>query len=703
MFARMVIAAFLALMAVAADPSASVAWTHGQSLPPPAAICNVQTGTSIGLGAGTCIAHPATCDGVADDSQALQDYNAWATGTIQPTFGSVRIELLIPSGASCTFLNGVACGVNSTPSYAFCGITYAIMSAYGATVSFGPNIISLGGLALFDGGSVRRSTRLATVSAGASCVNLLTPAQGSIFTPGNVAYIGGFDLQGQWKPTGPSFGWPPNHYYFEWPVVSAVDTSHNCNGTSGGSVMFTAPLTNAYESTWPLYDPGTGANNLGDEGGPATLYVVDQSWVSTVDIRGGILQSTVDNQIQIIAKTALLTDVAMPGTACAIPSENVTWTNTNVTGPNCVIEVDKLIGSYIWKGGSVKELFFQSSSVNLLSVSGTVIGQIQGTPKKFVGDHATIGQIALGAVGFGRSNEFICSTCVINSITAATGVAEVGSLVGATWTLPGQNSGSFPSTMTAGVIAIPNTHGAVTWAVPGTNLILGSVEENEFGAFQVVDVTQDATNTYVQTTLSGGFPAIPLNGSNLYRVSVLGAPKFTCTSCTGSDPQIASLTQAPAGAPIYSFQMYTYTGAVGTSVQPVFKQWGNLAQINFNVTNAYGGAGGLSFLLAQFDNWPVILSNLSGVLYNSANSGPSINMKSVGNRQVTPSGVTCVGGSCTGDGGLGTLDAAGMWFTGIAQQGPQFTADASSACPGAGCPSITVTMQTNQGVVNPPN
>lgn len=670
----------------------------GIGLPSPAVICNIKTGAAIGVGAGTCIAHPATCNGIADDSQAVIDFNNWATTTFQPTFGIQPISLFVPSGSNCIVNHTIACNVNSgNLDCPFINIGYMILSGYGATMLFN-DAISLGGIGLFDGGSLRRSTRLASVSAGATCANLLTPSQGSIFTIGNYAYIGGFDMQGLYLPTGPSFGWPPNHYYFEWPIVSAVSTSLNCDGvTSGGSVSFTAPLINTYLASWPLYDPGSGANNIGDEGGPATLYVVDPSWKSTVDIRGVSMQAGGAGQLGINSRTVILTDVTLTGTACAIPSQNFSWTNTNVDASSCDIEVDKLIGSYNWNGGAVRQIKFQSSSINVANFSNlNITNSLQGAPKRFIGKNVTIASDFLGAIAFGRTNDWECDACTINSIASAFGAGEKGTLSGGTWSIPGQGGGPYSATMSGGVITIPLAHGAVGWAVPGTNIVFGGAQENDVIA-QVTGVTQDATNTYVATTLTGGFPSIPLQGGTVLSLNVLGAPKFTCSNCGGNEPQIPSLTQAPAGAPIYSFQTYPYTGASGISPTG-FHLWGDLVQMNMNVTNAYTGAGALTFAMTQFNNLPVILSNGTSSSYNQAGGGPKVNLKIVGNRQVTPSGVT---GTQSGDAGLTTLDPLGMWFT--TSSSPFFSADASSSCPGPGCPAITFTIQTDQHVVNPPN
>jgi hypothetical protein len=119
--------------------------------------------------------------------------------------------------------------------------------------------------------------------------------------------------------------------------------------------------------------------------------------------------------------------------------------------------------------------------------------------------------------------------------------------------------------------------------------------------------------------------------------------------------------------------------------------WGNISSVSFNVTKAYSNAGALSFnALSLFNNAPVILSDYSQIAY-----GPIINAKVSGNRVITLPGVT---GTQSGDSALSVPDASVSWFTGILTGAMSKDISGESQ---AGWPSITVTIQTDQGVVNP--
>src|SRR5262249_43286160 len=246
----------------------------------------------------------------------------------------------------------------------------------------------------------------------------------------------------------------------------------------------------------------------------------------------------------------------------------------------------------------------------------------------------TIGAFYPGAFAFGRSDEVVCTNCVINQFGDSTyhtagGVLEKG---------PGDNGVNNSYSMNDGVIIIPNgssinaaadngsgkvrltvqsTAGLISgnyylvdrvvgtteangvwqitvvdgthldippaykkayksggrisaenqpgaapqrWAVPGTNLFWADQNRQAILGFRIVDVTQDATNTYIQTNLKGGFPAVsPYNGKLFIRVHP--APKFTCASCTGSVEALI-LSQASGGTPLYSYYKRTFDGSV---------------------------------------------------------------------------------------------------------------------------------------------
>src|SRR5262249_2068458 len=145
-------------------------------------------------------------------------------------------------------------------------------------------------------------------------------------------------------------------------------------------------------------------------------------------------------------------------------------------------------------------------------------------------------------------------------------------------------------TMSNGIITVPNTVGALRWAVPGNNLMWQGAYSSE-KAFTIVDVSQDASNTYVKTSLTGGFPTVPPTSDGRLFIMVHPAPKFTCSNCTGS-PDALDLSQAPGGAPIYSYSKRTYTGAnllpYPNNPQTMYL-WGTVSSVKLTVDNPYSG------------------------------------------------------------------------------------------------------------------
>ena len=181
---------------------------------------------------------------------------------------------------------------------------------------------------------------------------------------------------------------------------------------------------------------------------------------------------------------------------------------------------------------------------------------MNGTPIKTAISNSTIANFMPGAYAYGISKETTCTNCVLNAISIG-GFLE-------------KDINAY--NMTNGVLTIPNSHGPVTWAIPGANIAWSARYIFEGPVFQVTDVTQDATNTYVHTTLTGGFPTL---SSAQYTSSVgvrtLPAPKFTCNNCTGSADAI-DLSGAPAGAPLWSYSRRTYSGSTPSVVVPVWGQ-----------------------------------------------------------------------------------------------------------------------------------
>lgn len=637
--------------------------TH--TFPPPAVSCNITTGVATGVGAGTCNTTLAVCDGANDDTTAFASFNTWAVAWQGSHSG--LIDLFIPSGKTCTVASSGPQPNKNLLKVRWDGVGATLLITPTGGFSAGGDGICHSGIAQASG----CSARLQTVSAGSSTVTLTSGSLGSgyasRFTVGGWVMVGGIDLQGA--------GYPPNNHYFEFAKVTNVNA-----GT--GAITLDRPLQDSYKSTWPLYNPG-GVGEA-DQGGPATLWQLDPSWETEVEFRGLTItnNSGGSNQVPGNGKFITYTNVSLDTSSgtCVVPSQNYTWTAIAVSGTGCAMEVDKLVKNANFNRGEFSSLAFQSSSVGAATIDRTVVGTLNGTPKVANISNSAITNFAAGSTGYGRTDRITCTGCVIANF-GSRGVLDKG---------PSEAGINVGFTMSGGVITVPNSVGAQRWIVPGNNIFWSGKYAAET-LFRITDVTQDVTNTYVQTNLAAGFPGVPLDAGKLY-VQVHPAPQFTCRSCSGN-ATVLDLNNAPANAPLFSYSSLSYTGAQGISggVGPAVL-WGNISSFTYNETSAYSGGGALSLAISQFSNIPIIKSDFSETTYR-----PAINVKiaAPASRVVTLSGVT---GAQSGDVGLSVPDPSMSWVVGPTSS-PTFSADVSSSCPGANCPTVTITTITDQGVV----
>jgi hypothetical protein len=185
----------------------------------------------------------------------------------------------------------------------------------------------------------------------------------------------------------------------------------------------------------------------------------------------------------------------------------------------------------------------------------------------------------------------------------------------------------------------------------------------------------------VQTSATGGWP---FSGS--LTLHVHPAVNFTCTNCTGG-ADARSLSQAPAGAPLFSYSKYTYAGNFGST--PSFNQWGKLVSMKINVTKPYTGSKPSLFLeaLGQFGSF---VMNPDGAIVRT---DPTINLKVAGERAITPTSVAGLqqGDIVTAPGPISLLGAidAFMGLNGT-------LADIGSDDPSM-WPSVTIEIVTDQG------
>jgi hypothetical protein len=670
----------------------------------------------------------AICNGTADDSAAFASFNNWALAN-QSSY--TQVKLYIPSGAHCVIASNAKVGSSSSIHFTF-GIKNLLVSGYGATLTGKIQFHTANpGLHPTPG----HSALVQTVSAGSSCVTLVTQSQTSMFGVGDWALMAGLEMQALWKS---NYGYPPNWEYFDFVQVNSVNAAT-------GQICFNQPLTYGYKSTWPTYSPLSV--------GAASLYQLDQRWNAVVEYDG----LTIDQPYQTYGggRSVTYRDVTFTGPFGPAPSQTLLFQEYNVQCAKCHMEADKEVTTMVLDNVNYHELMFQSSSINTFYLTNSnITSSLRGTPKKAIISNTMIANFIVGTLAYGRTDEVDCTNCVINALRPA-GVTD-GIEVSATMSngviqipngtrirgIANNGSGNVRLTVdsTAGftsgksyyiacmpsgatylkgaprrVAIIDGTHmdlnvayssrqpytghgcvgytpggGAVRWAIPGANVFWSGIYPTEGRSFRITDVTQDAHNTYIHTSLSGGFPNLP-HGKYGLGIKVSPAPRFTCTGCSGAYIKYNNLNDAPAGAPLMSFFKHTYTGSLGTNTRVPVNVWGTSPQITLNATSVYSGA--LTFNMVRDGIWRGILSDGTASTY-----GPAINVGSTsvpGARIITLAGAT---GMQIGD-SIPSLPLY-FWSVGLATA-PWFSADASAACPGPNCPTVTVTIQTDQGIVIP--
>lgn len=502
------------------------------------------------------------------------------------------------------------------------------------------------------------------------------------FPVGRSVVITGYPLQQYWFAP---YGYPSNTHWFEYQTVQSVDSSTH-------QVCFTAPLAYTYKSTWPQYN--TGSNSEVDPGGPATMYILPANWDLNHEYKG-LTISNPSFQLSSNGKTVKWTDATTADGTCMIPTQNVDYTWLRVTGVNCDIEIDKLITRYTIRDSSLRKLGFQSSSLDVFTTSNTTYDKaILGSPKSMVGSGLTIngnGQagaasLTIGTGAYGATTGPVsCINCVV-----ANGIVQQSALhvVNSCWSFGG-----------TGIITIPNNCSNLTnelqirWAVPGGNFFIGntSTSISNYALGQVLDVTQDLTNTYVATSFTSGFPVSP-GGLGITRIFAHPAPSLTMTGSSGH-ALVTGLANCDANLPMFSCYKQTYTGsATGTTAAEIPALWGKFSSMLMDVTTPYGGAGALSWRLSASNNWLFFRESDAatrsfGSVYGG---GPSVDMKTSGLRTMTQTTVT-------NGKPLDVLNPPNesIW-AGRGNAGPSFSANTPSHSP-----VVTVTILTDQGVVYP--
>lgn len=584
----------------------------------------------------------------SDDAPSFWSFRTWALAN---QGASNQVVLTIPTGSDCQFManagtvGGRLSGVSNTFVAGINNLkiegTGAILREVVASYWLGSAGFCERGLTDVNGCSARIQSAAPNDSTVTLTTASLSAGYISRFNTGDWIMVGGLDTQGQWLF---AIGSPPNQTYFEWRQITNVNA-----GT--GVITLDRPLTKTFLDTWPNYNGGDAGRP--DNGGAATIWTVgagaaNGTWNTTAEYIGLTMYHS--GQIYAAGRNVTFRNVTFPSGSGlgAIPTQNETFTAIGTTW-NAVIEVDKLIGTFTLDSSSLTLLQFQSNSTDLfIARNGTTFSSgLHGGGKRSELTDVTIADFRPGSYAYGNTpGPVICTRCAVASWVNG-GISQ-------------QDSPTSPYSMSSGVISFPNTAAtgggpAQRWASTiGKTIFYSTGGVSSLGVFTVLGVTQDPTNTYIQTDQAGGFPNFSTAGSsnNLAWFSANGAQQFTCDACTGAASFTAMNIQQGATplAPMMTYAKQAFTPS-SVALQGSLFGIGKLTSLTVDVTTAFVGSGSPTLTpTAQFGN-PTINQST----WTQFSWFPTINLKQAGKRVISPGGVTCdtgggpVGGACLGD------------------------------------------------------
>lgn len=409
----------------------------------------------------------------ADNTGATSAHTAFYTGLKTDMAGQDCI-LTIPAGTY---------KFDSTPgTWWATGMTSLVATATGATLTRGSGSGPVLGARNFQTatlGSVSgKSARIRSVNAGATTVRLTAASAAAGYisraTVGQWMMVAGYDIQGLFQTV---YGFPLNFHFIDYVQITAVGTD---------TITFTPALQNFYSDQWPCFNADSASD---DPGGPATVYFMHPDFgCSSTFIDGTYYQTD-------LIKCEGLNFTMNGGTTTnypIYPSLNKYWTAINHdASAAALVEVDKLVDTATFQGGSWSQIHTQSSSVLNMNISGTTIsGPLNGTARNTTVSNSTIGtNLIIGPTAYGRADTFVCRN------TTITGGGVTGGL-----TTSGPSSEGYQAfaSMSNGVITIPMWVGAdaVFKVFPpdpwGRNVIFWTGNGGRsIGSFQVLSVTSD--------------------------------------------------------------------------------------------------------------------------------------------------------------------------------------------------------------------
>jgi hypothetical protein len=299
----------------------------------------------------------------------------------------------------------------------------------------------------------------------------------------------------------------------------------------------------------------------------------------------------------------------------------------------------------------------------------------------------------------------LCATPTVITNASTSGTINPGSTMGmikAFTVLDVYTDGAGAFSVDTDLPVFPNTAITLTGTVSGTTLTATAVTPSDAWPLAGMNITGGTLPGGTVITQIPGVPANQLGAYTLNNSATIGAStpftvtnvmhyqphscaRLTVINCTGGRT-VADMAGAPPDIPMYSYFRRAFAGlpiSVNTSERYV-RLAGNLLYLNINVLRPYtGAAASYQFNINIFG-----YKTAGGITYPTISS-QSVNLKTVGLRQITAAGVT---GNLAGD----AISAVPFWLTGshVVAVGPTLGGGDTLAM----MPYVVVTAQTDQGI-----
>lgn len=443
----------------------------------------------------------------------------------------------------------------------------------------------------------------------------------AIFSVGDWVVLSACDLQ--------SGGYPPNPAFCHYAQITDI---------TGSVVTLSRPANSDFSDAFPVYNNGT-ANNGGvweedeiDQGGPATMYKLDDTWGGDFHIKDMTVsvtpaQALEGSHIAMAGRTLRMDNIKYDDTAVALNERPQAWPSSaiHIIQRSCdldSVEVDKLFERWTVQNTDARFLKTQSPAPLDLLWQGGTVERLQGTPLRAVYDGVTFtGEVRVGPTSYGHTERLTFQNCAFPD--AAT----------EDWITGSRSEDTTGMTISGNTLTGPRPFGR-RWAVPGAFISLNiSPSGPAFGA-RVVSVSDDGTNTTV--TLDATVPSY--SAGSFTGISLHACPDISVINCTGG-PTTQALNAAPNNSPLGAFHRFTINTS-GNVVGSDINNMGRVVSYTVNVTKPYtGSSANLFFHLHEFGAQGFAMPG-GAVLSGGDKWSPGVNLKVAGERVYAPGGDT---------------------------------------------------------------